>query len=259
MLSRKRLCVVKDAQGLGTQGFKLLEGYLAAPSPRTCLVLAFGGGSKPNLKLNPEVALVDFTVAPHELSEILAGEARRLGVEITPGAARLLLQYVGGDIGAALFELEKLSLCIEEGDKIREEHVEKLTEKTQHDDVFKLLSAVFSKNKQEALRCLLELEARAEDPISILNTLAWRVRIICKARELMENNASQAEIARALSVSTRAVYYLKEQARRFDSKDLKVIVDKLYDTDRRIKSSSVSPRYALAQLVLEICSLGNPV
>lgn len=254
MLSQKRLCVVKDAQGLGTQGLKLLEDYFEAPSPRTCLVLTFGGGYKPNLKLTSQVVLVDFSLATDELSEILTTEAKRLGVEITPQAARLLLHYVGEDIGIALSELEKLSLCIEKGDKIREEYVERLTERTNYDGVFELLSAVFSKNKKDALRCLLELEARAEDPISILNTLTWRVRLICRVRELMEKNSSQGEIAQALSVSPRAVYYLREQAKRFNSRELSKIVEKLYSTDRRLKSSSVSPRYVLAHLVLEICS-----
>lgn len=254
MLSVMRLCVVKDAHKIkGADPAGSIQSYIDSPCPTTCLVLTFDERPKLDLKPSSRALLVDCSVQARELSALVADEAQRLGVKITGAAAELLISFVGDNLGAIRNELNKLGLYIEGGETITPRLVARLTEKTEFVDVFELVNAISDKDKKRAMSALMELEAKREEPLLVLNTLSWRIRLLWRAKEMIERGDSEAEIARALKTSTRALYYIRKQAKNFSYEDFKGMMKELSEGDRSLKMSYAPREHTLTKLILNLC------
>jgi DNA polymerase-3 subunit delta len=263
MLSRRRLVVVKNAESLPEGELKSLESYLSSPSPTTCLVLIFEEEKKRYfsrsvgeiaIKENKrQVVFVHFVLDTKDISETIKQEARKLGCEITKEAAQTLLSLVGENLKDIHVELEKLALFVGNKNKIKAEDVEKLTEKTRFEDVFQLVNAIAEKDKKKVLRILLELESKNEEPLVILNNISSRFRLIWKAKELIDQKVPQDAILKELRISSRYLYYIRQQANNSSYEDIKRINRILYEGDRTLKTTYIPRNLSLTKLVLDLC------
>lgn len=264
MLSRMRLVVVKNAEKLPQTELKSLESYFFSPSPSTCLVLIFSPADsaqstaratreKPGLESEKGVVFVDFVLDTKDVSQTIKQEAKKLGYDITKEAAQNLISLAGESMQDIYAELQKLALFVGERKTIEIEDVEKLTQKSQFQDVFGLINAIGTKDKKKALRALLELELTNEEPLVILNKINWRFRLIWRAKELIDKNAPQDVILKELRVSSSALYYIRQQAKNFSYEDIKRINSIIYEGDRTLKTAYVPKNLALTKLVLELC------
>src|SRR5438093_376425 len=112
LLAATRAVVIR---GLGqlrktTKVRQELVRYLDSPSPTTLLVLVQGAGEPPD----PELARIATSIAveplpPARVQRWVAHRAGQLKLDLEPDAADLLVQTVGGDLGALRGELEKLA------------------------------------------------------------------------------------------------------------------------------------------------------
>lgn len=263
MLSRMRLVVVKDAQKLPQSELKSLESYFFSPSPSTCLVLIFSPADsaqstarareKPGLESEKGVVFVDFVLDAKDVFQTIRQEARKLGCDITKEAAQNLISLAGENMQDIYAELQKLALFVCERKTIEVEDIEKLTQKSQFQDVFGLINAIGIKDKKKALKALLELELTDEEPLVILNKINWRFRLIWRAKELIDKNAPQDVILKELRVSSNALYYIRQQAENFSYGDIKRINSIIYEGDRTLKTAYIPKNLALTKLVLELC------
>ncbi len=253
MLSKMRLVVVKNAEKLSVNYINSLESYLSYPSPFTCLVLMFSEYEKPPFENTGEALLVLFNVDKKDMTQAIQNEARKLGYDITKNAAETLILLVGENLQNVYGELQKLTIFVGNRKKIESQDVEQLTEKAQFKDVFQLINAISEKDKKKALKVLLELESTNEDPLSILNKISWRFRLIWKAKELIDKKATEKEILKELRVSPGALYYIRREANNFRYEDIKRMSFILYEGDRSFKTSSAPKNLSLTKLVLELC------
>jgi len=253
MLSKMRMVVVKNADKLPGDEFKSLEQYLLSPSPSTCLVLMFTEERKLDVENGEKLTLVDFVLDTKDIHKKIKEGVRKLGYEITKEATQTLISLVGENLQDIQAEIQKLTLFAGERKKIEAEDVENLTEKAQFKDVFQLINAISEKDKRKALRILLELEATNEEPLYMLNRISWRVRLIWKAKELIDKKIPESEILKELKVSRGALYYIKQQANGFKYEDIKRISGILYKGDRDLKTSYIPKSLSLTKLVLELC------
>lgn len=255
MFSSMKLCVLKEADKLNPEDMKLIEGYVLSPSPSTCFVLV--GDEK--LKLGKDVkkhcAVIEFSSKSMDIESLAVEEARKLGISITKRAAATLVSLVGEDMDVISNELRKLSAYHGAGAAITPEIVETFTEKTQFGDAFDLINAILAKNKKQALRAVLDLEARGEEPLSVLNLISWRMKLLWRAKELLNKNLSQNEIIKELKVSPGALYYIRKQEKSFSLEQLRTSIELLHEADGKLKISYVPTKHSLTKVVLELCSL----
>jgi DNA polymerase III delta subunit len=101
---------------------------------------------------------------------------------------------------------------------------------------------------------LSELEARGEEPLSILGRISWRFRLIWKCKELIDKKTPKAEILKILKMSPGAFYYLSEDQKKFTYGEIARVMGALAQCDKKLKISYVPKNYALTKLVLELCS-----
>lgn len=253
MLSRMRLAIVKNVERLPDSEFKLLESYSLSPSPFTCLVLIFG--TQDNTRLSAldkkEVIFVHFDIK--DPSQSIYQEAKKLGYSITKEAAQGLISLVGDNMQDIHSELQRLALFIGKRKTIEVEDIEKFTQKTQFGDVFELINAIAVKDKEKALKALLELEMADEEPIAILSRIGWRFRLIWRAKEMIDKNTPRDAILKELKVSPGALYYIGQQANNLSYEEIKRIICILYEGDRMLKTSYIPKNISLTNLILELC------
>lgn len=253
MLSKLRVVVVKNAEKLPGSELKSLESYLSSPSLSTCLVLIFMEEKKLAIENQKHVLSVDFVLDPKDITKTIKEEVGKLGYDITTDAADALVSLIGDNLQNIHSELRKLTTFVGYRKKIESQDVEQLTKKIQFKDVFQLINAISEKNKKKALKVLLELESTNEDPLSILNKISWRFRLIWRAKELIDKKVPEKAILKELRISSGALYYIGREAKNFHYEDIKRINNLTYEGDLKLKTSGAAKSLTLTKLILDLC------
>ena len=254
MFSSKSLVVIKNAEKLSSKELKLVERYILQPSPFTCLVLIFLEPKKPNLEINQHVGLVNFTLDIKDIIQNIKNMASNHAYNLTNEAVNTLISLVGEDLQDLESEINKLILFLDDKKRIDSQDVERLTERIRFEDIYKLLNSIANRDKKNAVKVLMDLETKYEEPLAILNSIIRRFRLIWRAKELMERKVSRELMLKELKVSTGALYYIQEQAKNLQYADIKNILQILFEGDRAIKTSQIPDNQILTKLVLEMCS-----
>lgn len=253
MFGNKRLILLKNAEKLPRNELKAFEKYFQSPSSFTCLVFQFNDSKGMENTNNENIFIVDTTVDKNNLHSAIREIAADYGHEITKEAVLRLTSLLGENLQDIKTEIEKLSLYAAEKKKIDANDVERITEKIKFENIFQLLNAIAKKDKKNTLRALLDLESKNEDPVSILNMLSWRFRLIWRVKELIEKRLTRDEILREVKISSGALYYTQEQAKNLTYGEIREIMKSLYQVDKKLKTSYVPGHQILTKLVLEMC------
>ncbi|MER3446447.1 MAG: DNA polymerase III subunit delta [Candidatus Dadabacteria bacterium] len=253
MLSRMRLAIVKNVEKLPDGEFKLMESYPLSPSPFTCLVLIFGAQDNARLNALDKKGVIFVRFDIKDVFEAIHREVKKLGCSITKEAVQSLISLVGDNMQDIHSELQRLVLFTGRGKTIEVEDVEKLIQKAQSEDVFGLINAIAARDKEKAIKALLDLETTDEEPLAILSRIGWRFRLIWRAKELIDKNVSRDAISKELKVSPGALYYIGQQAKSLSYEEIKRIIGILYEGDRMLKTAYIPKSVALTNLILELC------
>lgn len=257
MLGRRRLVQVSDAHELNAEQLAGLLPYVENPSPSSVLLLV---GESADLRMKFFTALKKHGVVQRyeplkdrQVGAWVAAEARRQGVALAPGAADLVAEAIGTDMGQLASALERLSLYVGEGRKVALDDVEELLAQTRHRSIFELTNAVGRGERREAMLVLRQMQQAREPALRILAMLARHVRQLWQAREMESHGAGQQAIAERLGVHPFFVKDIVAQARRFDVQRLAHTHRAVFEADRTLKSSRLSDALVMDRLVLELC------
>lgn len=253
MFGNKRLILLKNAEKLPTNELKPFEKYFQSPSSFTCLVFQFNDTKSIENTNNENIFIVDTTVDKNNLHSAISEIAADYGHEITKEAVLRLTSLLGENLQDIKTEIEKLSLYAAGKKKIDANDVERITEKIKFENIFQLLNAIAKKDKKNTLRALLDLESKSEDPVSILNMLSWRFRLIWRVKELIEKRFTRDQILKEVKISSGALYYAQEQAKNLTFGEIREIMKSLYQVDKKLKTSYAPGHQILTKLVLEMC------
>jgi len=129
------------------------------------------------------------------LPSLLRKEAQDLGAALTPGAASLLAEMVGGSLSRGLGELEKLAVYAEPGTQISEKVVREVVVPSREWNIFRLVECVVAGDVAGAfqqLQILVVSPTKADDAAhgSVLPMMHRQLRFMWQARILVEAKAS---------------------------------------------------------------------
>ncbi|MFH0902487.1 MAG: DNA polymerase III subunit delta [Pseudomonadota bacterium] len=249
MMAARRLVQVTEAETLPAAELEKLLPYLADPCQTTVLLLLFAkidGRLKFFVSAKKHGFLHEIT-APKQVSRWILDEARRQGVAIGDASARRLADVVGRDPGRLASALEQLSLYVGDGRAITSDDVDDLVAETRERSVFELTNAVFSGNREQALRAAGRLLEQQESTIGVTIMLARHVRQLALAKELVAARTSFQDMPRLLGVPPFAVEGLLSQARRIPAGAVARALSLLARADRDFKGSVKS---ALGERIL---------
>jgi DNA polymerase III subunit delta len=257
MMAARRLVLVKDADALGPDDLEALLPYLGNPHETTCLVFVAQNADLRRrffLELKKTGGLAKFEpLYERRLPAWIEAEARGLAHTVEPGAAQLLCDVIGADLGALAQALEQLSLFVGPKKRITAAAVEELIAETRQHSVFDLANAVGERDTRKALhQCQRMLQAR-EPAIRILFMLTRHFRQLWIAREAVAQNLDRDEAARRIGIPPFFVDGLLTQARRFDERTLARAFEALYGADAALKSSRAGDEVVLERLLVGLC------
>jgi DNA polymerase-3 subunit delta len=253
MMAKRRLVVAKGIDEVKAPDLEPLLPYVADPNPSTCLVLV---GDKVDTRYKVFLALRkggylhEFpALRDRELGSWLAREARARQVTLNQDAAMALAEIAGPALGRLSQALEQLALYVGDGQRVRLEDVEELISETRQRGVFELTKAIGEGNVERSLRLLANMQRNREPALRIQYMLVRQLRQIWRAKELADAGAPRAEIAARVGIAPFFLDDVLVPARRMSHATLGRSFDRLYQADRRLKSSRVDPDLVLSKLV----------
>ncbi|MFW6150249.1 MAG: DNA polymerase III subunit delta [Chloroflexota bacterium] len=245
----------KKGKGLGE--WAELPAYVSRMPESTVLVLVDGDISRANplLQALSRHAKVRTFNPPRgaALRNWIVDRVSKEGASITPRAAELLADLVGGDLWTLSNELEKLLLFTGEG-AIDEHHVRELTVLAQETNIFALVDAVAGGDSRGGQTLLRRLYRQGAPASYILTMLARQFRLFALASELPDR-PTRRQIHEQLGLTSEyAIDKTLAQARHFDLDSVRGAYDRLLKADRDMKTGRCEEQTCLELLVTELAT-----
>ena len=172
---------------------------------------------------------------------------------MTPGAALLLAEMVGGDLWALNNEVEKLSLYCQ-GRAVQEKDVRELVGQTREASIFAAVDAALLSRSGAALQLTHRLLDDGAPVSYVLFMLARQVRLVLLAQELLRERVPHDEAGRRLGIASEfPLRKTMEMARQLPPARLRTAHSLLLDTDVAIKTGVLEERVALELLIARLC------
>lgn len=258
MFAKRRLVVGHGIDQTRTDEHETLIEYLRAPNPSTCLVLV---GEKADGRLKLFQALKKAGALhehPHpkerELPDLITAEAARRKATMDGDAALALANAIGADLGRLAQAVEQLALYAGEGARITRDHVESVVADTRERSVFDLTKAIAAGQVGAAAGVLANLLAGREPPLRIHFMLSRQLRQIWRAKQLLAAGADRGAIASGIGMSPYFLDEILEPARRLPEAALRRAHERLYRSDRALKSSRLDGDLQIGRLVREMAA-----
>ncbi len=181
--------------------------------------------------------------------------ARRMGLSIAPGAARLLADMVGNDLWLVSQELDKLGLYAL-GRPVEEEDVRALVASAREAGVFSMVDAVIEGRFEQAMRLVEQLMEQGATVPYLLTMLTRQYRHLLIVKELSLARLPPDEIGARLGIASDfARRKVLEQAARYSIPQIEASYRRLLETDVSIKRGVYQEGLALEMLLHELSRL----
>ena len=171
------------------------------------------------------------SVKPWELPKWVIGQARELGLQLEPDAARALISSVGDRQQRLLRELEKLALWAGPGAQLGPADVEEIAAPSAERRTWTLADALVAGDTQAATRVYLTLRAQGERVPGLLYWMAQRVRTALEIAQALDRGEPPAQIKRGLRMPSRAADRLIADARSSGSAQLQRALELIADLE----------------------------
>jgi len=250
-----RLVVLREAEGRGAgldeRFVRVVEQVLADPAsdPTAVLVVVARKVDRRSrfVKAFREPAAEIDCEPPSgaaELRDFLAGEARRLAVELDAEAALRLAERVGPHLLLLRQELEKLALLAGEGGRIDPAAVDAAVSSVAEESIWDLTDAIGQGRSADSLARLAGILSQGGASQAVLGALASHFRRLVRAGA-----------GEPVKGPPFVVRKLEQQARRFGPARLQACLRAIHRADVELKGAGVlRPDRALEQLVIQLAS-----
>ncbi len=252
LFSAAKIIVIKQCEKLLKDDAGYLMEYIDNPNKQTFMVLVFENLKKFKIKPNDNFISVNIPSDSKNIILKVKKESEKQGYHIKNDAILRLTELVGENLIDILGEIKKLSIN-QSGDIIEKSDVENYIKKSKFKDVFELINAICNKDKSKAYEILSELEQNGEEPIAVINRISWRIRQLWQVNQLVNEKKSKDEILKTLKISSGNLYYMQKQMKNFRNEEYIRILDTIYNTELKLKSTA-TPRFdLLTSSVMQMC------
>jgi len=255
--AERRVVRVQQADKMKMEPVEALLRYLDAPSPSTVLVFIadkFDARSKVYKAFQKAGAAVRFSrPKPQQMPDLVERQARSRGIDIAPGAARLLAETVGPDLTAATQALEKLELYKGVGETIQSDDVADVVATVREESVFDLVDAIGTRDRAKVVELLHRLMGAQREPgLRLLAMVARHFRLLLRAHAHLAARGAPRELASVLGMPPFLADKLARQARSFQKAQLVEGHARIKHADRLLKSSRLPDLRVMERLALEL-------
>lgn len=267
MMSKRRLVVVRGFEAIADEDqLELLKDYFRAPVDTTILVFDSPGlDNRRNistiLKKFAEVISFEPLDERESAPKWVAEQVRTLGCQIDSATASYLVGMAGTGLQLLASEVEKLCTYVGPGNRIAREDIDLLVRHSKVHSNFELVDLMVEGNRRKALTLLDHLFDGTNDKqglaVMLVGAVARGYRNLLVSQEMMQQNATNAEVAKAVGMSPFAVTHLNEKARKVSPAIVQRALSRISQTDIAIKTSTGTPRLQIEMLVCELCGVAS--
>ncbi len=242
----RRFIIVDGAERWKDKEMDALEAALAANVPETTVTFFAreDGRLKAPKRLHDAVnkaggdIATESSVKPWELPKWAVAQAKQLGLDLTPEAARMLVGHVGERQQRLLRELEKLALELEPQAMIDADMVLELTAASAERKAWALADALLSGNAVTATRTLLHMRAQGERLPGLVYWMSSRVRQAHQIARDLDRGVSQAQVKSGLRMPPSAADKLIADAKRIGAERLERAICLIADLELASRGGS---------------------
>jgi DNA polymerase-3 subunit delta len=242
----RRFLIVDGVERWKAADMKLIAPALAALAPDT--TVAFFGREEGRAKVPDGLVeavqkaggdvSTERSVRPWDLPKWAVAQARGLGIELHPAAARALVQHVGERQQRLLRELEKLALELGDGARIDLEQIEEITASSAERKSWTLADALVARDGAAATRAYLELREQGERLAGLLFTIARRLREALEVATRLEGGESTSQVRRGLRMPPKAAERFVADVQRTDVASLRAAIALVADLELASRGGS---------------------
>jgi DNA polymerase-3 subunit delta len=181
---------------------------------------------------------------------------QRHGKALADGAARLLVELVGPQMGLLDSEMAKLAVYVGPSPSISVRDVDTLVGASRMEDTWKLFDLIGAGQGGEAVAYLGRLLGQGKEPMELLGAFSVKLRQLAQAGRMQAQGASMVD---ALKRAGAPVHFpaarqsAEKQMRHLGPRRLARLYDLLLEADSGMKGGSqLSPRLLLERLVVQL-------
>jgi len=173
---------------------------------------------------------------------------------VHPAAVRTLAEYVGANLLQLAQEMDKLC-AYAGGAQVQQADVADMVASAEETKVWDMIDHAAMGRPREALTELRRLLAdSANPPLRTLGAITNRFRTMVVIKELADQRQSDFAIARQTGLQDWSVRNTRPLVRHFTAGQLKLVYERLLDTDITLKRSPLDDKLTLELLVLDIAT-----
>lgn len=255
MFGGGRVVVVRGGQDLGDELRDALLVHIGRMPSDVVLVLVHSGGVR-NRKLADAMKAAGARVMPaakitrpRDRHDFVVAEVRRLGGRISEGAARALLDAVGGDLRELAAVCDQL-VADTEGGLLDEVAVARFHRGRAEASGFAVADAIIGGDLPRALTLLRQAMEGGTAPVLISSAITGGLREL--ARVSAAGGGNKADLARVLKMPDWKVEKAARAARAWSDPGLGHALRAAARADAGVKGASVDAGYALEKLLREV-------
>ncbi len=254
-----------NAEAANESDLKMLESFLADVSPLTILIFSMPTLESPDGRKGSKfkrlltAAEKYGTVLELPKREELALErhlvawAERSGCRLDPINASKIISQCGNDMTLLRNEIDKLC-AYADGGEITRDMIRLLVVKNTEVRVFALADCIRKNDFNGAYKQLFALFEQNEKPEIILSVLSSAYIDMYRMRVAAESGKKAADVAADFQYGKREFLLrnAQNQASKYSTRTLRRILDRILQTDIKLKSSPADKRILLETLLAEI-------
>jgi DNA polymerase-3 subunit delta len=257
-----RLVVVEGAENWRPADIEALEAYLADASPGAVLALwaqaTPKSGALATLAGKRGRVLAYEVPRPRSPSAWVAGEFKRLGLDVDADAARALVEIVGDDVLMLESEIEKIATWAA-GRPVGVREIETLAVPAREVESWAVTDAWGARDLRAAIAaCEASLEQR--EPFSIAVGLASHVARVRGAQLLADEGVGAREVAKRLGL--RSEYPARKaltHSENYSREELDAAIVRLAELDAAIKGASrLAAEMELERAIVDVTRSRQP-
>jgi DNA polymerase-3 subunit delta len=257
--AQRRVIVIKQAQDLPAASLDALLPYVKAPVEECCLVFCADRIDKRKKffqSFSKTGELVEFKpLFANKVPAFVRDQARLFGKQFSEDGLQLFCKRVGSNLTEIHGELSKLTSYVGDNAVIDVVDVAAVVCDTRIDSIFDLTDVVGARKLPEALMLSERLQLEGEAPLKILAMLTRHFRQLWKTRSLLEQGASQQDVAKTVRINPYFVERIMRQARQFQMAAYPQAFELFLQMDLAMKSSGAHPQALLQKLLTDLVRL----
>ena len=265
-LTDKRIVVLKMANKLKNDDFKIISKIIENPVDTTCFIIIFPDKVKNSTSKRKDLIAVCeksdncYCVdckKPYEkdVKAFIQEEFNNRGKTIEQDVVQQIVNDTGLDLQNVSNEIEKISLYLGKDKKnVTVEDFVKISGFTKEINIFMLTNSIEEKNLKYSLFIIEQMLRTGENAIGLLSTISNTVRKMLTAKSLMEEkNYTSQDALNYIRVYSYFQYKYLNNLSKYTLLHLKKCLKEILKTDVALKTGKTDDKSALENLVLFIC------